>query len=308
MRDVGTGCWLENEFVGAFMYCDDIFLLSASRAGLQSLMTTCEKFASQNNLTFSTNIDPKKSKTKCMIFNKSPAKRVGVPEIILNNKPLPWVPQLNHLGHIFECENNLSNDTSSINCKFIGKVNTIKQGFHFANPDVKVTLYDKYAASFYGSNLWNLFCHETEKVYSAYNISIRQAFNLPFATHRYLIQYLIDHPHIKIQFCSRFIKFVSNNDACKKPIIRLISALNKSDNRTVYCSNIWNISKECSVDQDMITSSIVKSNMQYFKIPSGEEWRPDLLLNIIFTKLGLFSVDNFDVEELDDILEFLCTS
>ena len=68
---------------------------------------------------------------------------------------------------------------------------------NFAAPEVKVNIYDKYASSFYGSNLWNLFCHETEKVYAAYNVSIRQAFRVPFCTHRYLIQPLIQHPHLK---------------------------------------------------------------------------------------------------------------
>ena len=158
---------------------------------------------------------------------------------MLDNKHLPWVPQLTHLGHTFECENNLMNDKKF---KFISKINTLSQEFHFANPDVKVALYDKYGSPFYGSNLWNLFCHETEKLYAAYNVSIRQAYNLSFATLRYLIQSLIEHPHIKVQLCSRFMKFVANNDMCCKPVIRLLSELCKSDNRTVFRSNIFNIS------------------------------------------------------------------
>ena len=171
-----------------------------------------------------------------------------------------------------------------------------------------MTIYDRYASSFFGSNLWNLFCNETEKVYAVYNILIRQAYRLPFATHRYLIQSLIDHPHIKIQLCSRFIRFVKNNDSCHKPVIRLLSELCKSDNRTVYCSNLLNISKECSVDKIKIDQSIIKSSMVYFKVPTGEEWRPDLLLNVILTKLDIFQVENFNCEVLDDILYFICTS
>ena len=259
---------------------------------------------------FSTNIDPKKSNSQCIIFSKYAAQRTGVPEIVLDNKNLPWVPQLKHLGHTFESENNLSNDTRDKKFKFIGKVSTLSQEFYFVNPEVRVALYDKYASSFYGSNLWNLFCQETEKVYAACNVSIRQAFNLPFSTHRYLIQSLIEHPHIKVQLCSRFIKFVENNDNCCKPIIRLLSELCKSDNRTVYCKNIYNISKECSVDPLMISQFIVKSEMLYFKSPFGEEWRADLLMNVILTKLGFFPIEGFDCEEqeLNDILIYLCTS
>ena len=160
--------------------------LSASRSGLQSLISTCEAFAAQNNLKFSTDNDPKKSKTKCIIFGASIGSHTNVPKILLNGNPLPWVTQVKHLGHILDNENNLVNNTRDKRFKFIGKINSLAQEFYFAAPEVKVNLYNKYVSSFYGSNLWNLFCHETEKVYSAYNISIRQAFRVPFNTHRYL--------------------------------------------------------------------------------------------------------------------------
>ena len=64
LRELGLGCTVgqrggPGEFCGVFVYCDDIFLLSASRSGLQSMMTTCENFAADKNLQFSTNIIPK---------------------------------------------------------------------------------------------------------------------------------------------------------------------------------------------------------------------------------------------------------
>ena len=148
---------------------------------------------------------------------------------------------INLYGHILDCDNNLYSDTRLKKCQFIGKVNSLNQEFSYVHPEVKVNLYNKYACSFYGSNLYNLFCPETEKLFAAYNISIRQAFSLPFATHRYLIQPLLNNSHIKVQLCCKFLQFVKNNDKCNKPVIRLLSSLCKSDNKTVYCQNIVNI-------------------------------------------------------------------
>ena len=64
------GCHMDRVFQGAFIFVDDILLLSASRAGLQSMVDTCHRFAVRKNLTFGTNVNPVKSKTKCIVFTK----------------------------------------------------------------------------------------------------------------------------------------------------------------------------------------------------------------------------------------------
>ena len=55
-------------FCGLLGYADDTIALCPSREGLQEMMTTCEQYAASHNLQFSTNIDPKKSKTKCLAY------------------------------------------------------------------------------------------------------------------------------------------------------------------------------------------------------------------------------------------------
>ena len=64
------GCHIDNVFVGAFIFADDILLLSGSRAGLQSLVNICQTFASCKNLKFGTNPNPERSNTKCIVFLK----------------------------------------------------------------------------------------------------------------------------------------------------------------------------------------------------------------------------------------------
>ena len=86
--------------MGCFGYADDLLLLSASRSGLQAMVNTCQEFASLKNLTFSTNPDPEKSKTKCLVFSKKQQDRLNVAPINLNGDPLPWVTSVKHLGNI----------------------------------------------------------------------------------------------------------------------------------------------------------------------------------------------------------------
>ena len=87
-----------------------ICFISASRSGLQELVKICEKFAKKKYLKFSTNADPKKSKTKCIIFSKKPVDSAQVALIMLNGDPLPLVPHLKHLGNELQCDKTTRRD------------------------------------------------------------------------------------------------------------------------------------------------------------------------------------------------------
>ena len=94
----GVGCWVGGEFAGAGSYCDDLVLLAPTRSALQKQMSICQEYANKHNLVFSTHPDPKKSRTKCLLFRLHT--REEVPDkIMLNGHTLPWVDNAAHLGH-----------------------------------------------------------------------------------------------------------------------------------------------------------------------------------------------------------------
>ena len=85
LRKKKLGCYILGVWVGASLYADDIFLLSASRNGLQSMVDICQKFAEKFNLKFSTNPqNVTKSKTKCIIFSSKVAEKRNVSPILLD--------------------------------------------------------------------------------------------------------------------------------------------------------------------------------------------------------------------------------
>ena len=95
LRNSGLGCTIGSFYYGVQVYADDIILLCPSRLGLQAMIKICEKFAAENNLKFSTNVDPVKSKTKCIHFSKQ---NIELAKITLNGDQLPWVDSANMLG------------------------------------------------------------------------------------------------------------------------------------------------------------------------------------------------------------------
>ena len=72
-------------------------LLAPTRDGLQTMLKICENYANAHNLTFSTDVDPQKSKSKCIFFRKGNEETPS--RVWLCGRPLEWVPKADHLGH-----------------------------------------------------------------------------------------------------------------------------------------------------------------------------------------------------------------
>ena len=273
----GIGCRFGARFVGIVTYADDLFLLSGSRMGLQAMMSECERFGKQYNLIFSTNENIKKSKTKCMAFSKQ--KLPVMAPIILDGKPLPWVHELNlplnHLGNALQSNNSMFTDCDNKRFNFIRKISSLNQEFHYCTADVKLKLYNIYAMSLYGSCLWDLFSEKCERLYKAWNVTVRMACNISRYSHRYLIEPVSNTLHPKVILCSRFVKFHNYlKENCSKPVVNVPSKICTNDLRTTYGSNLHKISKSCDVaDLNPIN---VKRSMN-----KEQKWRLPIINNLL---------------------------
>ena len=64
LRKLSVGCYVGEVFMGAIGYADDLVLLAPFRTAMQMMLQVCVEFGARNNLLFSTDTDPNKSKTK----------------------------------------------------------------------------------------------------------------------------------------------------------------------------------------------------------------------------------------------------
>ena len=159
------------------------------------MVDICQKFTERKNLKFSTNPNPEKSKTKCIVFSKKQRDLRDIAPIRLNGDPLPWVQQVKHLGNILQCDNSMKIDCTLKRGRFIGKVHSLMQEFYFADSKIKMRLINIFASSFYGSGLWDLSSTTCDRLYKSWNVAVRVCFDVPPTTHRYLIEPLSGMPH-----------------------------------------------------------------------------------------------------------------
>ena len=303
LRESGFGCHLGGFYVGCLGYADDLLLLSGSRSGLQCMVHIAEKFMRGKNLKFSTNVDPVKSKTKCIIFSKKNKDLRDVAPILLNGDPLPWVQQVKHLGNVLQCDNSMRVDCSLKRGKFIGKINSLLQEFKFCDPHVKIKIFNIFATSFYGSGLWDLASNEVDRFFKSWNVAVRMAFGVPPTTHRYLIEHLSGVPHPKTMLSSRYTKFVDCLLTSSKPEVAFLANMSVSDNRTVMGKTVTRLKRE--VDCQDITANLVKNKVKYFPV---EEWRLSYLDELVSVEAGDSCIDNsFSSSDVRSMISFLCT-
>ena len=187
------------------------------------MLLTCENYAASHGLKFSTDPDPKKSKTRCLSFLQN--ERFIKPVKLCNND-LPWVENCKHLGNIIVSSKAADNgdirsqDVKTKRARFIDKNNEIIQEFYFSHQRTLVELNCIYNSHFYGSCLWNLNSEWVEKFEKSWNIAIRKMFKLPLETHCYLIEPVSGKPHMRSLVTSRFLGFISRIRKSKKNCLR----------------------------------------------------------------------------------------
>ena len=306
LRKKRSGCCINGEYNGIVGYSDDLLLLSPSLDALQEMIITCETYAKEHNLQFSTDVIPSKSKTKCIAFVKE---KREIKHMVLCGNELPWVDNIKHLGSVITNDSDLmGSDTLQKRASYINRNNEINQEFHFAHPVSKVRINNLFNTSFYGCVLWDLFGKESLRLEKTWNVSMRKLLHLPRNTHRYFIEPISKTRHIISSLYSRFLRFVDKIKSCNKSVMLNLLHTIKYDCRSSTGLNLRKtMLRTGNVRVDDISIKDIK-NIVYKDIPIGSEWRIEMVNELIEYNFGQITVPGFDRCQIADMLNFVCTS
>ena len=260
----------------------------------------------EHNLKFSTHVDPVKSKTKCLAFLK---KTREIQPVKLCGDDLPWVEKGKHLGNLIGTKSDgMKADLLVKRAQYIQKNNDLNQEFYFAHPCTKFEINMIYNSHFSGSCLWNLFSREMEMLEKTWNRSFRVMYNLPLETHRYFVEPISRKPHARNMIMKRFLRFTELiMKSNKKSLIHVFKMI-RSDVQSVTGNNLRKmmIMTGKSDIEDLCADDISKA--EYAPIHLDEKWRIDLLDELIDVKHGNSKVENLNNDEIDDLIQFVCSS
>ena len=123
-------------------------------------------------------------------------------ELKLCGNYLPWVGKGTHLGiTITNSRNILEADMNIKKARYVERNIELNQEFNFPSEVSKLRINYVYNSRWFGSVLYDIYTTETVKLESAINRSIKIMMDLPFETHRSLIEPVSEKKTHKEDIC-----------------------------------------------------------------------------------------------------------
>ena len=278
------------------------------------MLTICENFASSHSMMFSTDPDPVKSKTKCLVFSKK-IDSGQVENVRLNGDSLPWVDTAKHLGNHLSSKINLScqapetkTDLLKKRAILFDKVHQVQQQFGKYNPRLVIKLLSIYSTALYGSCLWQLASEEHMKLIRSWNAAVKIIWDLPHPTHTRFLESLSPVPHLEAVLMSRYIGFIENLRKSEKTLVKLIFNSCSSDLSSSTGQNLSFLLKKyqkLSIQKLILEKYEIKKTRVY-PLQRQENWKINIIEEISLIKTNLLEID-FNHDDLEMILNFICT-
>ena len=228
--------------------------------------------------------------------------------ILLNEKELPWVESALHLGcKITNNIHGLPKDIMEKRAQYINKANELNQKFYFADTLTRIKINNTFNTSFYGSQIWDLFNQESERVEKTWNTSQRVLLRIPRVAQRYFIEPLSETQYIKFSLLKRFTNFVHRLSNSSKCVLRHVLSTVKTDCRSTTGNNLRNIMLLVNkISLDDVTSKDLDKQI-YAIIPQVDKWKVHLAKEIIEVKNKKLQLQILSYKDLDDVLEAIIT-
>jgi hypothetical protein len=156
LNDSKLGCYIRGFFVGAFMYADDLLLLSASLTELQLMVNLCASILEEIDMTI--NI----KKTMCIRIGTR-CKAVCC-NIILNQERLSWVSEIRYLGVFIRSFNSFKISLDEARKKFFISSNSIFSKVNRQQINVVLSLIQSYCIPILLYGLEAVSINKTDRV------------------------------------------------------------------------------------------------------------------------------------------------
>ena len=310
LRKAGVGCHIGGIYCGVVGYADDLLLMAPSRSAMETMLKICEDYAGNNNLEFSTDPNPVKSKSKCIFM--SGHLNIDKPvNLKLYGVDLPWVKTASHLGHELSWECTMEQDMKCKRASFISRSIEVRETFAYAQPNQVLQAVKTYCFDMYGAMTWSLFSTKAKQVFNTWPTCVKLAWGVPRATHTYLVDNLLSAgiPSVRSSVLARYCRFFESVRTSSSIEVKVVANIAASDIRSMTGNNLFNLKKEANMDITRENIGQARKVLLELKttVPDQDSWRVGCLKKFLAEKYVLTaSHQNTDI--IDSLIDSLCKS
>ena len=279
---------------------------------MSKMLKICEAYGLHHNLVFSTDVNPVKSKSKCIfICGKSDdnlPRDLPTP-LQLYGKELPWVVTATHLGHELHQSGSMEHDCRVKRAIFINNSIEIRDVFHFAMPRQVLEAVKLYSLHCYGSMLWDFGGKMAGQFCRSWNTCVKLVHKVPRSTHTYFVEnFLADgFTPVKTELFSRYVKFYKSLKNSVSQEVKFLVNIVSRDIHSVTGKNLQNIRSVSGFNPNSVSSSVVRHNFARAAIPPQDMWRIPVLNGWLKLRREM-EVNLQDTDYLCLLIDALCSS
>ena len=133
-------------------------------------------------------------------------------------------------------------------------------------------------------------------------------YNIPRNTHRYFVEPISGTPHVKTTLIRNFLSFIDQIQKTPKTVARHLLDTIKFDVRSTTGSNLRNIMHLMQKDS---IKDLCKSDVQsivFSPVPENEKWRIGMLKELLEIRSNDLALENFSKDEINDMVNYVCTT
>ena len=192
--------------------------------------------------------------------------------------------------------------------KYIEKNNELYQEFFFFHPKTRLKLNVIYNSHFTGSQLWDMFSREAEMIENTWNTSFRIMYELPLETHRYFVESVSGVPHARTLLYRRFLGFVSQIEQSHKSLPKQLLETIQRDTRSTTGRNLRKLMFVANKDNISLLNKNEEKFGIYTPVLPENKWKVNIVKEMTDVRFGNLQVENFSLEEIEEMQGFLCSS
>ena len=291
LEQSGVGCHIDEHFVGALAYADDVTLVAPSRSGIRTLINVCEQFSLDYEITFNG------TKSQLLLF-KGIFSNVSVCGFHVNGQYVEVSKCTMHLGHSVS-----SSDRTEIvkyaKSSFCSNFNIFRADFCHISSRLINILFQKYCCVFYGSPLWPLEGDMIKSSCVDWRKALRWVWSVDNRTHCYIITSLSNQ--VPLFWVKR--RGLSNSSETVCPVKTILLKLFPRLPFVTQC-----LTQLAFVEVHWTVMASYLLNLIWMIISDNVWTKIDVLLDLINIREGNISCNGFTGEEINFMIYDICVN